>query len=253
METLRHCLTPIDDEHHVWGEDKRNAIPAKSSKCLSISEKLAKVNVEKVACCFHHDVVVVTISDSHDIGDHAVAGTGSCKVVDSSLKLKWTLVVFLQPSVEYPCLEGACDSSCQGLDLSKGFRILHKLNNPSSPPSWNTLKRKIFSCFSSPKISLAQQFTLKETILKSRPSLSQRRSMTRIILRTRVFNMNSGKDVTKYLQSEHVLPQIISNLVNGFDNTPLLLSAVQHQLQRESIAVEIGAVPEDMKMRIRSR
>ena len=77
--------------------------------------------------------------------------------------------------------------------------------------------------------------------------------MTRIILRTQVFNMNSGKDVTKYLQSEHVLPQIISNLVNGFDNTPLLLSAVQHQLQRESIAVEIGAVPEDMKMRIRSR
>ena len=64
--------------------------------------------------------------------------------------------------------------------------------------------------------------------------------------------MNSGKDVTKYLQSEHVLPEIISDLVNCFDNAPLLLSTVQHQLQWESIAVEIGAVP-DMKMRIRSR
>ena len=253
METLGHRFASIDDKHHVWGQNERNTIPAKPSKLLSISKKLAKVDVEKVACSLHHDVVIVAISDAHDVGDNTVASTGSCEVVDGSLKLKRTLVVFLQPSVEYPCLEGACDSSCQGLDLSKGFRILHKLNNPSSPPSWNTLKRKIFSCFSSPKISLAQQFTLKETILRSRPSLSQRRSMTRIILRTQVFNMNSGKDVTKYLQSEHVLPQIISNLVNGFDNTPLLLSAVQHQLQRESIAVEIGAVPEDMKMRIRSR
>ena len=65
----------------------------------------------------------------------------------------------------------------------------------------------------------------------------------------RVF-INSNKGVIKYLQSEHVLPEIISNLVNGFDDPSLLLSTIQHQLQWESIAVEVGAIPEDMKMKM---
>ena len=59
--------------------------------------------------------------------------------------------------------------------------------------------------------------------------------------------MNSGKDVTKYLQSEHVLPEIISNFVNGFDHTSLLLSTLQHQLQWESIGVEVRTVPKKSK------
>ena len=144
METLGHRLTSVDDEHHVWGEHERNAISAEPGKLLSVSKELAKVDVEEVAGGLDHDVVVVTISDAHDVGDDAVASTRSREVLDSRLKLKRALVVLLQPSIEDPCLKSPGDSSSQGLNLSKSFRILNKLNNPSFPTGGNTLKGKSF-------------------------------------------------------------------------------------------------------------
>ena len=121
METLGHRLTSVDDEHHVWGEHERNAISAEPGKLLSVSKELAKVDVEEVAGGLDHDVVVVTISDAHDVGDDAVASTRPREVLDSRLKLKRALVVLLQPSIEDPCLKSPGDSSSQGLNLSKSF------------------------------------------------------------------------------------------------------------------------------------
>ena len=41
------------------------------------------------------------------------------------------------------------------------------------------------------------------------------------------------------------MSEVVANFVNCFDHPALLLGTVQHQLQRESVRVEVGAVPED--------
>ena len=53
------------------------------------------------------------------------------------------------------------------------------------------------------------------------------------------------KEAACYLQGEHVLSEVVANFVNCFDHPALLLGTVQHQLQRESVRVEVGAVPEE--------
>ena len=143
VETLGHRLAAVDDEHHVGGEDKGNAVPAESSKLLSIPQEFAKVDVEKVARGLDHDVVVVPVPDSHDVGDHAVAGARLREVVDRRVELEGALVVLLQPGVEDASLEGAGDSGCDCLDLSQGFRVLDKLNHPGFPPSRDTLRENL--------------------------------------------------------------------------------------------------------------
>lgn len=49
--------------------------PFDVSKHLRVSEELPEVDVEHVAAGLQHDVVVVTVADSEDIGSHAAAGT----------------------------------------------------------------------------------------------------------------------------------------------------------------------------------
>ena len=62
-----------------------------------VAQELAKVNMEEVARGLDHDVVVVSVPDAHDVGDHAVPGAGPGEVLHSAVKLIWSGIVFLKP------------------------------------------------------------------------------------------------------------------------------------------------------------
>ena len=142
MKLASHFITTIYHINHVRCQNKWNSITFNIAKHLSVSKKLPKVNVEEMAGGLDHDVVVVPVPDSHDVGDHAVAGARLREVVDRRVELEGALVVLLQPGVEDASLKGACDSGCDCLDLSQGFRVLDKLNHPRFPPGWNTLREE---------------------------------------------------------------------------------------------------------------
>lgn len=46
-----------------------------------MSQELPKIDVEHVAAALQHDVVVVAVTDSQDVGGHAAAGTGVDEVL----------------------------------------------------------------------------------------------------------------------------------------------------------------------------
>ena len=55
--------------------------PFEVSKHLRVSKELAKINMEHVSFLLQHDVVIVTIADSQDIGGDTVASAGCRKIV----------------------------------------------------------------------------------------------------------------------------------------------------------------------------
>mmetsp|Transcript_33536 Transcript_33536/g.75901 ORF Transcript_33536/g.75901 Transcript_33536/m.75901 type:complete len:259 (-) Transcript_33536:597-1373(-) len=64
---------------------------------LEVSEKVTEIDVEEVAGLRKHDVVVVAIADSHDVGGDAVAGEGHAKRLHRLLVLRLGVrVVFAQ-------------------------------------------------------------------------------------------------------------------------------------------------------------
>ena len=87
MKPGGHFLPAIDDEHHVGCENKRNSVPLDIAKHLCVTKELSEVYMEEVTARLEHDVVVVTITDSEQVGDHAVAGAGPSEVVHSLLQL----------------------------------------------------------------------------------------------------------------------------------------------------------------------
>lgn len=52
------------------------ASPFDVPKHLCVPQKLPKVDVEHVAAALQHDVVIVAVTDSQDVGGDAAAGAG---------------------------------------------------------------------------------------------------------------------------------------------------------------------------------
>ena len=70
------CLvSSIDDMDHVWTEYKRNPISFYRTKLLSITQKLSKVNVKQMTRVIDHNVIIVPVSNAHDVGENTVAST----------------------------------------------------------------------------------------------------------------------------------------------------------------------------------
>jgi hypothetical protein len=59
-----------------------------------MSQKVPKVDVEKMSVLGYHDVGVMSIADSKHISSHRVPSTTSDKVVKGSQKLRVGWVVF---------------------------------------------------------------------------------------------------------------------------------------------------------------
>ena len=55
--------------------------PLNASKHLGIAKDLSKVDVEHVTRFLDHDIIIMTITYTQDIGCHTVASTGACEVV----------------------------------------------------------------------------------------------------------------------------------------------------------------------------
>ena len=68
----RRTFSP-HDVNKVGREHKRRALALDAKLELDVAEKVAKVNVEKVAVGLHHDVVVVAVSNAKHVRRHTVA------------------------------------------------------------------------------------------------------------------------------------------------------------------------------------
>ena len=64
MKFLTHFFASIDDINHVGCQNKGCSISLEIAKHLSISEKFAKVNMKQMSTLFHHNVVIVPITDA---------------------------------------------------------------------------------------------------------------------------------------------------------------------------------------------
>lgn len=64
VEFLTRFVAAINHINHVWRQNKWRPISLEIAKHLSVTEKLAEVNVKQVATLFNHDVVIVPIADS---------------------------------------------------------------------------------------------------------------------------------------------------------------------------------------------
>lgn len=65
-------------QEHSW-----QLSPLDVSKHLRVSQELSKVDVEHVTAGLQHDVVIVAVADSQDVGGHAAAGTRVDEVLHS--------------------------------------------------------------------------------------------------------------------------------------------------------------------------
>lgn len=120
-------------------------------KHLCVSQELPKVNVEHVATALQHDVVIVAVTDSQDVGGHAAAGAGVDEVlhclkahqhetpraplrqVDRATThlviLLLCRVVLLQPVSQRSVFEGTCDSVFY-LDLPQSVSVRNHFHHP---------------------------------------------------------------------------------------------------------------------------
>ena len=64
MKFLTHFFASIDDINHVGCQNKGCSIPLEIAKHLSISEEFTKVNMKQMSTLFHHNVVIVPITDA---------------------------------------------------------------------------------------------------------------------------------------------------------------------------------------------
>lgn len=55
--------------------------PFDVAKHLRMAQEFAEVNVEHVATALQHDVVIVAVTDTQDVGGHAAACTGVDEVL----------------------------------------------------------------------------------------------------------------------------------------------------------------------------
>lgn len=105
MEATGRFVSPVDDVRHVRGENKGGAVSAQVThhghrqmlaptwkhscgagvwllspfdvpKHLCVSQELPKVNVEHVPAVLQHDVVIVAVTDSKDVGGNTATSTG---------------------------------------------------------------------------------------------------------------------------------------------------------------------------------
>jgi len=64
MKLLTHFFASIDDINHVRCQNKGCSIPLEIAKHLSVSEEFSKVNVKQMSTLFHHNVVIMPITDA---------------------------------------------------------------------------------------------------------------------------------------------------------------------------------------------
>ena len=63
LELVGRFVAPVDNIGHIRGQHKRRSIPFKIAKHLRIAKEFAKINVEKMASRFDHNIVIMTITD----------------------------------------------------------------------------------------------------------------------------------------------------------------------------------------------
>lgn len=102
--------------------------PLEVPEHLSVSQKLAKVDVKQVAGRLEHDVVVVPVADAEDVGGHAVAGARGREVLDGALVLQLRGIVLGQPLGDRPVLERARQAELH-LDLAQRLGVRHHLDH----------------------------------------------------------------------------------------------------------------------------
>ena len=61
----------------------QDKLPFDVSKHLSIAQKSEEVYMEHVTCLGHHNVVIVSVADTKDIGCYTIARTRICEVFHS--------------------------------------------------------------------------------------------------------------------------------------------------------------------------
>ena len=129
---------------------------------LRISEKLAEVYVKEVARGLDHDVVVVTVSQTQDVRDDAVAGTGPREVVHGHLLLIRGRIVLGQPLAHRTNVKHALDSLAVSRlqHFSPRFSQKHKLvhGGPSKAPGSVNLQNN------ENKSALFNKTTIKECV-----------------------------------------------------------------------------------------
>lgn len=105
-------------------------IPFEVSKHLRISQEFSKVYVEHVPRGLKHDVVIVAIANTKDVGCHTVSGTGCCNskfLVKKSMNNFICIPVKLLTAISYSSADGLCLANHSAIGLS--------LKDPVSPSS----------------------------------------------------------------------------------------------------------------------
>lgn len=177
MEATGWFVSSVDDVGHIGGEDERGPVPEQVtqptsgfycsthnestdsspfdvSEHLRVSEELPEVDVEHVAARLQHDVVVVPVTDSQDVGRHTTAGTRVDEVLHSlhtdtrcrqareystgrthtCVELCYLVVlliggvVFLQPVRQWSVFEGSSDSMFH-LDFPQSVSVGNHLHH----------------------------------------------------------------------------------------------------------------------------
>ena len=108
MELLAHFVASIDDIHHVGCQNKWCSVTLEIAKHLSISQEFSKVNMKQMAALFHHNVVIVPVTNPQNVGHHAVSGTRAREIIDRARKFQLRGVMFDQVFGNGRILETPC-------------------------------------------------------------------------------------------------------------------------------------------------
>lgn len=68
LKLMARFIPSINNISHIRGEYERRSIPFKIAKHLGISEEFPKVDVKDVARRFHHNIVIVSITNAENVG-----------------------------------------------------------------------------------------------------------------------------------------------------------------------------------------
>ena len=72
LESFVGILALIYYVEHVLSEQDRRAISLEASKCLRVTQILAKIDVKHMTSVLDHDVVVVTIANAQYVSGYTV-------------------------------------------------------------------------------------------------------------------------------------------------------------------------------------
>lgn len=67
----------------LLGHPRPQRVPFEAAEHLGVAQELAEVDVEHVTAGLQHDVVVVAVTDTQDVGGHAAACARVDKVLHS--------------------------------------------------------------------------------------------------------------------------------------------------------------------------